>query len=351
MAQARGEQVRLDSPVSVGYGKEIALDHLRVSLTPPRGQVGSVEASGKVSPALDLHVAINRLSPDLLAPFVPTLHAQGQLSAEARLTGTPASPTGKVSLRGTDLKYHTDYTSSLAPASIEATANLNAGMARVDAQIEAGPQINLGLHGTAPVNKAGQITLQADGRVDLAVANAYLGAQGMQAGGNLQVALGVRGTPAQPRLNGTLSLSNGLFHDFGEGIQLSGMQGTVNAVGDRLVIAALTAQAGKGSLAVSGSYGVLQPGQPIDLHVHADNARPLASDLITATLNGDLDVKGQLSSRIDATGNLTLKRVDINIPDSCPVRSLIWMSYAPRTKRIRTRPPKPRRWWSGWGWM
>lgn len=148
----------------------------------------------------------------------------------------------------------------------------------------------------------------------------------------------MRGTPAQPRLNGTLSLSNGLFHDFGEGIQLSGMQGTVNAVGDRLVIAALTAQAGKGSLAVSGSYGVLQPGQPIDLHVHADNARPLASDLITATLNGDLDVKGQLSSRIDATGNLTLKRVDINIPDSCPVRSLIWMSYAPRTKRIRTRP-------------
>lgn len=141
-----------------------------------------MEASGKVSPALDLHVAINRLSPDLLAPFVPTLHAQGQLSAEARLTGTPASPTGKVSLRGTDLKYHTDYTSSLAPASIEATANLNAGMARVDAQIEAGPQINLGLHGTAPVNKAGQITLQADGRVDLAVANAYLGAQGMQAG-------------------------------------------------------------------------------------------------------------------------------------------------------------------------
>ncbi|MBV1831227.1 DUF490 domain-containing protein [Komagataeibacter sp. AV436] len=317
-AQARGEQMRLDGPVSVGYGKEIALDHLRVSLMPPRGQAGSVEASGKISPALDLHVALNRLSPDLLVPFVPTLHAQGQISAEARLTGTPASPTGKVSLRGTDLRYHTDYTASLAPASIEATANLNAGMARVDAQIEAGPQVNLGLHGTAPVNRAGQITLQADGRVDLAVANAYLGAQGMQAGGNLQVALGVRGTPAQPRLNGTLSLSNGLFHDFGEGIQLSAMQGTVNAMGDRLVIAALTAQAGKGSIAASGSYGVLQPGQPIDLHIHADNARPLASDLITATLNGDLGVKGQLSSRIDATGSITLKRVDINIPDSLP---------------------------------
>ncbi|MDT8872411.1 hypothetical protein RAA17_17700 [Komagataeibacter rhaeticus] len=71
-------------------------------------------------------------------------------------------------------------------------------MARVDARLEAGTQINLGLHGTAPVSRAGQITLQADGNVDLAVANAYLGAQGMQAGGMLQMNVGVRGTPPSP---------------------------------------------------------------------------------------------------------------------------------------------------------
>ncbi|BAK83084.1 translocation/assembly module TamB domain-containing protein [Komagataeibacter medellinensis] len=318
VAQARREQVRLDGPVSLTYGKEIALDHLRLGVIPPSGQPGSVEVAGKVRPALDLHATLAHLSPDLVVPFMPSLHAQGQLSAEARLTGTLDRPSGQVKVTGTGLKYHTDYTAALAPASLDATATLNAGMARVDAQLQAGTQVNLGLHGTAPVNKAGQITLQADGNVDLAVANAYLGAQGMQAGGMLQMNVGVRGTPAQPRLGGTLTLANGLFHDFGQGIQLSAIHGTVNAQGDRLVITDLVAQAGKGSLNASGSYGVLEPGQPIDLHVHADNARPLASDLITATLNGDLDVKGQLASRIDATGNLTLKRVDINIPDSLP---------------------------------
>ncbi|EGG74837.1 hypothetical protein SXCC_04563 [Gluconacetobacter sp. SXCC-1] len=318
VAEARREQIRLDAPVSVTYGKEIALDHLRLSVTPPSGQAGSVEAGGKIRPALDLHATLAHLSPDLVAPFMPSLHAQGQLSAEARLTGTLDRPSGRISVNGTGLKYHTDYTAALAPASLDATATLNSGVARVDARLEAGTQINLGLHGTAPVSRAGQITLQADGNVDLAVANAYLGAQGMQAGGMLQMNVGVRGTPAQPRLGGTLTLANGLFHDFGEGIQLSAVHGTVNAVGDRLVIADLVAQAGKGSINASGSYGVLEPGQPIDLHVHADSARPLASDLITTTLNGDLDIKGQLASRIDATGTITLKRVDINIPDSLP---------------------------------
>lgn len=317
-AEARHEQVRLDAPVSVTYGKETAIDHLRATITPPHGQAGNVEASGRIAPTLDLHASITRLSPDLLTPFIANLQAQGMLSADARLTGTTTNPSGKVSVHGTDLKYHTDYTSSLAPASLDATANLNAGMAQVDARLQAGTQVNLSLRGTAPVNRTGQLNLQADGNLDLAVANAYLGAQGMQAGGNLQMGIGMRGTLGQPRMSGTLTLANGLFHDFGQGIQLSAMRGTVNAMGDRLVISSLTAQAGKGTLAASGSYGVLQPGQPIDLHIHADNARPLASDLITATLDGDLGVKGLLSSRIDATGDITLKQVDINIPDSLP---------------------------------
>ncbi|MCE2563957.1 translocation/assembly module TamB domain-containing protein [Komagataeibacter sp. FNDCF1] len=318
VAEARREQVRLDAPVSVTYGKEIAIDHLRMSLIPPGGQSGSVEVAGKIRPTLDLHATLARLSPDLVTPFVPSLHAQGQLSAEARLSGTLDRPSGRISVNGTGLKYHTDYTSSLAPASLDATAVLTSGMARVDARMQAGTQVNLGVHGTTPVNGTGQITLQTEGNVDLAVANAYLGAQGMQAGGMLQMNLGVRGTPAQPRLGGTLTLANGLFHDFGEGIQLAAIHGTVNAMGDRLVISDLAAQAGKGSISASGSYGVLEPGQPIDLHVHADNARPLASDLITTTLDGDLGIKGQLASRIDATGAITLRRVDINIPDSLP---------------------------------
>ncbi|RFD20462.1 DUF490 domain-containing protein [Komagataeibacter melaceti] len=318
VAAARGEQVRLEAPASITYGKETSIGHLRLGVTPPHGMAGSIEADGRISPTMDLHAVISRLSPDLLAPFMPGLHAQGTLSAEARLTGPTANPSGKVSLHGTDLKYHTDYTSSLAPASLDATASLTVGMAQVDARVQAGSQINLGLRGTAPVNRTGQLSLQAEGNVDLAVSNAYLGAKGMQAGGNLQVAMGVRGTLGQPRLNGTLMLANGLFHDFGQGVQLSALHGTVNALGDRLEISSLTAQAGKGTLAASGSYGVLQPGQPIDLRIHADNARPLASDLITTTLDGDLGVKGMLSSRIDATGDISLRRVDINIPDSLP---------------------------------
>src|SRR6202042_1673671 len=66
------------------------------------------------------------------------------------------------------------------------------------------------------------------------------------------------------------------------------------------------------------TIGLLQPKLPIDLQVTAQNAQPIASDILTANLNADLKVKGTLRERIDVSGTIDLKRTVIGIPNGLP---------------------------------
>ncbi|PYD48056.1 translocation/assembly module TamB domain-containing protein [Novacetimonas pomaceti] len=318
LAEARGERLQLLGPATISYGATMGVDHLRATFSAPQGQAAGIDIAGGIRPALDLKADVTHVTPSLLRPFMPTLRADGEISAQARLTGTLARPGGRISLRADGLKYHTDYTSSLAAANLDATAILNGAQAQIDASLNAGRQISLTLKGSAPTNMNGALALHSGGVMDLAAANAYLGAQARQAGGQLRMNVDVRGTPRSPLVTGTLDLADGTFHDYAQGIQLSDIKGSVLAQGSRLVIQSLGANAGKGTITAAGSYGLLEPGQPLDLTITAKNARPLASDLITATLDTNLSIKGQLASRINVAGGINLSRVDVNIPDSLP---------------------------------
>ncbi len=57
---------------------------------------------------------------------------------------------------------------------------------------------------------------------------------------------------------------------------------------------------------------------PVDLHVTMRNARPLASDRLTADLNADLAVRGDLGGALAAAGKIAIQRATINIPEHLP---------------------------------
>jgi translocation and assembly module TamB len=62
----------------------------------------------------------------------------------------------------------------------------------------------------------------------------------------------------------------------------------------------------------------LQPKLPIDLRLSARNAQPLTSDILTAELDADVNLRGTLTERIDLTGTINVKRSNIGIPGSLP---------------------------------
>jgi len=311
-ASAHGEQLRLVAPARVSFAPAVAVDRLRLAL----GEA-TVELAGRLSPTLDLVASAHNVTPALARPFAPTLDAQGRIDLDARLAGTPASPTGTVKLAAAGMRLRTGSAASLPPATLAATAQLAGGAVRLDARLDAGPKVRLAVTGQAPLG-AGPLALAARGTVDLAVADPILTAGGRRVLGQLTLDTTVAGTAAAPRLAGTIRLDRGEVQDFAQGLHLTDVTALVEAAGDTLRLASLSAKAGRGTITANGTVGVLAPGLPVDLRIRAANAQPLSSDLLTAVLDADLYVRGQAKARIDAGGTVTIRSASINVPNSLP---------------------------------
>ncbi len=136
--------------------------------------------------------------------------------------------------------------------------------------------------------------------------------------GTLTLDATATGTTGAPRLAGTARLAGGSVQDYAQGVRVTDITALIVAAGDTVRIQSFTGHAGPGTIGLSGSVGVLAPGLPVDLRLTAQNARPLASDLLTATLNAALHVHGQASTRLDADGTVTVVRADITVPSALP---------------------------------
>ena len=319
---AKGEALRLLSPARIAFGARTAVDRLRLSLAVlgarPGAAPASIDVAGEVKPRLDLTARIDGVTPALARPFAPTLDAAGLISADAKLTGTIAQPHGSVHLVGSGLRLRTGPAASLPAGSLRADVALAGSAARVDVHLDAGPKVALSLAGTAPTSAAGPLALRADGRIDLSLANAVLGAQGREAGGILTLDMGVSGTAKAPRLDGTVQLADAQVLDYAQGLRLTDISALIRASGQTLSIEDFTAHAGDGTIGASGTVGALAPGLPVDLHVTMHQARPLSSDLLTAVLDADIAIHGQATTRLDVGGTLTIDSAQINVPSGLP---------------------------------
>jgi translocation and assembly module TamB len=323
--------LRQQGPALVDFGEKIAVDRLHLTINQ-----ASLDVAGRVSPTLDLTAALHNVTPDLARPLAPSLEAAGTLSATARLTGTPAALQGQVRLNATGLRLKTGPAASLPPAAIRADARLNGQTAHVDMHVNAGPRLALAVTGTAPLQPAGPLALQATGRFDLALLAPVLQAQGRNASGHATLDIAASGTPRTPRIDGSITLANAELQDFAQGLLLTHIGARIDASGDTLTITRFNATAGPGDIALSGTVGALAPGLPVDLHITAHNARPLASDLLTAWFDADLTVRGQAAAQLNASGKILLHKVEINIPDSLPTSVAVL-----NVRRPGQHPPAP----------
>ena len=326
-ADWKGEAVRLLAPARVSFGDGVAVDRLRVGL-----QTAVLDLSGRVSPALNLTASLRGVTPDLAKPFAPSVDAAGDISADAHLTGTTAAPSGTVRLSATGLRMRSGPARGLPTANITANAQLAGKAATLDVRLNAG-QSNVAVNGRAPLG-AGPLDLHATGGLDLAMLDPILAPAGRRARGNLALNAGVTGTVAAPQVNGSVTLAGGEIQDFGQGVRISNIAANIQAAGQTIRIASFTGQAGPGTIAASGSVG-LAGAMPVNLTVTLRNARPLASDRLTATLNADLAVRGDVQGTLAASGKISIVQATINVPEHLPA------SVAVLPVTIAGAPPPP----------
>ncbi|MBV9734586.1 MAG: translocation/assembly module TamB domain-containing protein [Acidisphaera sp.] len=322
--------LRLLAPARLTFGNGVAVDRLRLGLNQ-----AVLEVSGQATPTLNLTASVRNVTPDLAKIVDPALDAAGLVQADAHLTGTPARPAGTVRLTATGLHMRQGPGRALPPADLAVSATLGGTGTRIDARLNAGASTHLTVTGAAPLG-AGPLDLRAGGAVDLALLNPILTAQGRRVLGQVTLDATVAGSTAAPRIAGTMQLANGEVQDFAQGVHLTAMQATLAASGDTLRISRFVATAGPGTIGASGSIGVLAPGMPVDVAVTARNARPLASDLLTALIDMNLTVRGQALGQLAAAGSVLIHRADIQVPETMPVSVAVLDVRLPGQK-----PPPP----------
>jgi translocation and assembly module TamB len=328
-ATARGQTVRLLGPARVSFGDTVAVDRLRLGL---RDAV--LDISGRAAPTLDLTASLRNLRADLAAMVDPGLAADGVITADARLTGTPARPSGTVRLDATGLHLRQGPGRALPPLSVRASLALAGTRAQVDATLTGGGN-RLTLTGTAPIDPAAPLDLRAAGGIDLAVLDPLLAGSGRRVAGRITIDAGATGTLAAPHPSGTVRLTGGDIQDFAQGIRLDQIDGVLSAAGDTVRIDRLSARARQGTISASGDLGV-GGDMPVNLRITARKATPLASDLLTALLDADLTVTGTLRQRVDLGGGITVERADIRVPDRLPASIPLLHVVTPGA-----RPPPP----------
>jgi translocation and assembly module TamB len=309
----RGQQLRLLKPAQVSLGGGVTFKQLEIG-----AQDAVFQLDGRVSPTLDLNASLHHLRPSLVNAFEPDLLAEGDIEASAHLEGSPEAPTGRVSVEADGIRLGSDVITGLPLLEMRATAQLMGDTATIDGNLRAGTTSMLTVSGSAPLNDAGVSNLKMAGKLDLGLFNALLEARGQHATGELGIDATLAGTLSDPQIGGTISLSQGSLRDYGRGVSLSDITAQMVGSEGKLQINSLQARAAPGTVSMTGTIGVLQPGLPVDLKLIAKSARPIASTLVTANLDADLHISGKARERIDVAGSVHLNRTDIGIPNTLP---------------------------------
>ena len=305
---AQGQTLRLAGPTSITYAPQITLGNTSLALGG-----STLQIAGRVSPTLDLTASLRAIPGELVKLADPKLGAEGTLSADARIQGTPQRPSGTIRITGTGLRLREPR--GIPAVRLDAQASLEGGLARINATLAASGITQLTVAGVAPIAPGGAYNLTARGRVDLTLLDPFLTGAGAQTRGELALDATLTGT--EPRPAGTLTLHHGSVTVPAQGARLSDIEATIRAQPDRVVIESLNAKAGAGTLSGSGSVSLAAP-MPIDLKLAARNASPLSSDLLTAKFDADFSLTGALQTAMNAIGTIRLDRADINIPQRLP---------------------------------
>lgn len=320
-AAAAGQDIRLQQPASLTLAQNGAVDLRDLDLVagPARiaGDLGY--GPGRVEGALSL----SRLDLASLASFgAPPLG--GSVTADLQLSGTPARPGAELTARVADLRLGSEQ--DLASVDVDLTTRLAGGEVTVDGTFTGLGAEPLRLVAAIParvalepfaaeVPQGGALSGSLRGPIDLARVTSFAALDGQRLAGIAQADLGLAGTLAEPGLDGTLRLNDGIVQDATSGIVLRDVTLALVAAGRSLQIETLAAKDRyEGSLDGSGEVALADDGPRLDLTVNTTRLRVLDSDLGQAELSSGTRVTGN-GQGMDVRSRLTVDRADINIPD------------------------------------
>ena len=316
LSVARGAaQVSTSAPANISIADgTVTIDRLSLAT-----KGGSAVITGSAGESLALNVDLRSLPLSLIDLVSPGAGIAGSVTGAAKINGSSRSPEGSYKFSVTRVSTPDTLKAGLGAIDITAEGQLTGGRAQTRTRISAPFLSDFVISGSAPIS-AGELDLAIKGGVDLAAANAMLASTGARLTGRATVDATVKGAPNAPRAGGSVRISGGRFEDSVNGLNLSRIEGLITGTDKSVTLSALTAATPNGGQisargAVSLDTGAGLPGK---IDIELSNAGLINSELMRFVGEGRLAIEGALATAPRVTGRLTVKSLDVNIPDRLP---------------------------------
>jgi translocation and assembly module TamB len=244
----------------------------------------------------------------LLARFVPNSQhgADGKMEIHATIQGplqTPAQLQAQAQIPVLQLQAQTIKLVNAAPIRM----SYRAGVLQLDEAEMKGDNTDIHLNGTIPLRGSGAMNVNANGSVNLVILQPWT--DGGSSSGQLNVQLKVQGPLTQPAIDGRVRIANAVFTSDTLPVGIESLNGDLAIAGNRLDISNLTAQAGGGTINVTGNatYG---KNSNFNLALRANSVRIRQSG-VRSVLNADLAWNGSQDNSI-LSGRVVVDKLAFN---------------------------------------
>ena len=290
------------------------------SVTSPEGlnatARGAVPIGGDGS--MSLNINLNAFPLAAANAVAPGQNLGGRISGTARVTGTLAAPEASFDLRGDGLTAAPLAEFGAAPLQLSVNGRFANDTVTLSALRATGPQgLTVTASGRLPISGTG-LALEVDGTVPLALANTLLAERGASVTGTLNVNANISGSLSQPAINGNFSTSNAQAIDPESNVRLNSIQISGGIQGQTVSITSATATlASGGSISIGGTISTNAAANfPADLDIRFNEASYTDGEMVAATVSGTLSLTGPLTRDPLLSGDLTLGRAEITVPEN-----------------------------------
>ncbi|MDD5206019.1 MAG: translocation/assembly module TamB domain-containing protein, partial [Desulfobacterales bacterium] len=304
---------------------EISADNLQLVLgsgrLSGRGRLGSEE--------VDLSVQFEDLPLNLVKP-AGKVAIEGSGSGEVEVKGRLDRPEGTTRIRVAGLRGHDPQLKGMPPAVLEVRAGLRGQRLELELSLRgvtANPfEVNMELplqlslypiHASFPEEQ--EMSGDLNGKADLARLGIFLGLDDQSMSGVAEVELHLEGTPAEPKVTGSIGVENGGYENARSGTLLKDVDILLNAGTRGLVIEKATASDGDEGTVVADGWLEVDPAKdfPFQVGVTFEKLKLIRHDWGTATGKGRAQLKGSFSKGV-LSGNVQVETGEFRIPERLP---------------------------------
>lgn len=298
------------------------LERMLVTLGADKDGSGRIELAGRLTGGrLDGQARIEDLPLALAEAIRPGQTLAGTIGGQGSISGSLSDPHAEVSLTGRGLGFAAARNAGMARIDARLDARLAGGRVSFDGQARDAERMTASVTGEGPLDLSGgpplppgapiRAAIQVRGDVGR-IADA-LPLAGHRFAGNVVADISVGGTVADPLVGGQAEVSRGRYENYDSGTIIQNIQMKMLARDSRsFAVTGSGTDGGRGAVTLSGLIQAGEAGLTYQADGQVADFLVMRQDRLHAAASGTLHLEGDQQAAV-LSGAMTVERADLNI--------------------------------------